>query len=82
MSGVGGNGGAVIDNSQLADYTGPAGGAGGGTIGDNGSSTGDFTGGSGGGGSGYVNTAGNTNTSTSNAVKSGNGQIVITRTCL
>ncbi|HNW82526.1 MAG TPA: LamG domain-containing protein [bacterium] len=78
---TGGNGGSAPTNSQDGNGNATAGGAGGGLTGNNGTNSGDWTGGSGAGGSGYVGAAGNTNTSTSNGIKTGNGQIIITRTC-
>lgn len=80
-SGQGGAGGAFPGNNQTGGKTAAGGGAGGGTTGNNGINAGDYTGGSGGGGSGYVDAAGNTNGAMSNGARTGNGTVVITRTC-
>jgi len=79
--GSGGNGATAITNNQSGNNTAAAGGAGGGTNGNNGINAGNFTGGSGAGGSGFVNAPGNTEGTTQNGVRTGNGAVVITRTC-
>ena len=77
-SGNGGNGGNTVSSGQGDSDTAAAGGAGGGTAGSNGASTENWTGGSGAGGSGYVDHTGNTNTSMSNGIRTGNGTATIT----
>jgi hypothetical protein len=79
--GLGGNGAAAITNNQDGNNTASGGGAGGGTNGNNGINGGNYTGGSGAGGSGFVNAPGNTDGTMQNGVRTGNGRVVITRTC-
>ena len=79
--GAGGAGGNVSENSNQSDSnTAPGGGTGGGLTGiSGGSGSTKYTGGGGGGGSGY--TGGVTNGSMQNGIRTGNGRVVITRTC-
>lgn len=81
-TGLGGKGGNAPDSPQGDNNNAHVGGTGGGNTGGNGLIHSDtWTGGSGAGGSGFVNAPGNTDGSMQNGVRTGNGRVVITRTC-